>query len=61
MATELTFAKAFLGLLDTKPTKITADHIEDPRNYPASIPVCLHCLRPPSLYPSLYQLHNSHN
>lgn len=39
MATELAFAKSFLSLLDSKPTKLTADHVEDPRNYPASTPV----------------------
>ncbi|KAG0647930.1 hypothetical protein D0Z07_6043 [Hyphodiscus hymeniophilus] len=33
--TELSFAKQFLTTLDTKPTKIPADHVEDPRNYPA--------------------------
>ncbi|KAK0651351.1 cell-cycle control medial ring component-domain-containing protein [Cercophora newfieldiana] len=37
-ATEVSFAKSFLSLLDTKPTKITADHVEDPTNYPASTP-----------------------
>ena len=34
--TELSFAKQFLTTVDTKPnTKISADHVEDPRNYPA--------------------------
>merc|ERR1712225_13341 len=33
--TELSFAKSFLTTLDTRPTKITADHVEDPKNYPA--------------------------
>lgn len=39
-ATEIAFAKSFLALLDTKPTKITPDHVEDPRGYPSSSPVC---------------------
>ncbi|PVH80963.1 hypothetical protein DL98DRAFT_515091 [Cadophora sp. DSE1049] len=33
--TELSFAKSFLTTLDSRPTKITADHVEDPKNYPA--------------------------
>jgi ubiquitin-like protein 4 len=46
MATEVTFAKTFLSLLDSKPPKISPDHVEDARNYPGSSPVCL----PPSLF-----------
>ncbi|KAK3343893.1 cell-cycle control medial ring component [Lasiosphaeria hispida] len=41
MATEISFAKSFLTLLDTKPSKITPDHIEDPRNYPSGTPYIL--------------------
>ncbi|KAK3345344.1 cell-cycle control medial ring component [Neurospora tetraspora] len=41
MATEVAFAKTFLAILDTKPTKISADHVEDPRTYPASTPFTL--------------------
>ncbi|KAK0705116.1 cell-cycle control medial ring component [Lasiosphaeris hirsuta] len=41
MATEISFAKSFLTLLDTKPAKITPDHIEDPRNYPSGTPYIL--------------------
>ncbi|KAK3315148.1 cell-cycle control medial ring component [Apodospora peruviana] len=41
MATEIVFAKTFLAILDTKPQKITADHVEDPRNYPATTPYTL--------------------
>ncbi|KAG9236123.1 cell-cycle control medial ring component-domain-containing protein [Amylocarpus encephaloides] len=33
--TELSFAKAFLSSLDSRPSKFTADHIEDPKTYPA--------------------------
>ncbi|KAJ4307033.1 hypothetical protein N0V88_000408 [Collariella sp. IMI 366227] len=38
MANEISFAKSFLALLDTKPPKISPDHVEDPRNYPGSTP-----------------------
>ncbi|KAK4155218.1 cell-cycle control medial ring component-domain-containing protein [Chaetomidium leptoderma] len=41
MATELTFAKTFLSLLDSKPAKISPDHVEDPRSYPGSSPYTL--------------------
>ncbi|CZT11856.1 hypothetical protein WAI453_003150 [Rhynchosporium graminicola] len=33
--TELSFAKSFLTTLDSRPTKITADHVEDAKSYPA--------------------------
>ncbi|KAG9241307.1 cell-cycle control medial ring component-domain-containing protein [Calycina marina] len=33
--TELTFARQFLQTLDSKPAKLSPDHVEDPRNYPA--------------------------
>jgi hypothetical protein len=33
--TELSYAKTFLNLLDTKPSKISATHVEDPKTYPA--------------------------
>jgi hypothetical protein len=39
MATEVTFAKTFFSLLDSKTPKISPDHVEDPRSYPGSIPV----------------------
>ncbi|CZR53701.1 uncharacterized protein PAC_03581 [Phialocephala subalpina] len=35
MATELSFAKTFLTTLDSRPTKISADHVEDPKTYPS--------------------------
>lgn len=41
MATELAFAKSFLSLLDSKPRKLSPDHVEDPRSYPGSSPVRL--------------------
>ncbi|KAK4043585.1 cell-cycle control medial ring component [Parachaetomium inaequale] len=41
MATELTFAKTFLSLLDSKTPKISPDHVEDPRTYPGSSPYTL--------------------
>ncbi|GAB1313048.1 Cell-cycle control medial ring component [Madurella fahalii] len=54
MATELAFAKSFLTLLDSKLPKITADHVEDPRNYPASTPYTLprHASQKPFSKPS---------
>ncbi|KAH7027855.1 cell-cycle control medial ring component-domain-containing protein [Microdochium trichocladiopsis] len=33
--TEVSFARSFLSALDARPIKISADHVEDPRNYPA--------------------------
>jgi hypothetical protein len=33
--TELSFAKSFLTTLDAKPSKISAEHVEDPKTYPA--------------------------
>lgn len=33
--TELSFAKTFLTTLDSRPTKLTLDHVEDPHSYPA--------------------------
>ncbi|KAM7209529.1 Cell-cycle control medial ring component [Naviculisporaceae sp. PSN 640] len=41
MATEVSFARTFLAILDKHTQKITADHVEDPRNYPASTPYTL--------------------
>ncbi|KAH6621228.1 cell-cycle control medial ring component [Chaetomium sp. MPI-SDFR-AT-0129] len=41
MAGEVTFAKSFLSLLDSKPPKISPDHIEDPRSYPGHSPYTL--------------------
>ncbi|KAK3997112.1 cell-cycle control medial ring component [Cladorrhinum sp. PSN332] len=38
MATEIAFAKQFLAQLDTKPSKIGPDHVEDARNYPGGNP-----------------------
>ncbi|CAG8983612.1 hypothetical protein HYALB_00004633 [Hymenoscyphus albidus] len=33
--TELSFAKSFLTTLDSRPSKISPDHYEDPKSYPA--------------------------
>jgi hypothetical protein len=33
--TELSFAKSFLTTLDSRPNKISAEHVEDPKTYPA--------------------------
>ncbi|KAI0125005.1 cell-cycle control medial ring component [Xylariales sp. AK1849] len=32
---EVTFAKTFLSTLDSRPVKLSADHVEDPKSYPA--------------------------
>lgn len=37
--TEVTFAKSFLTALDSRPQKLSADHVEDPKSYPARPPV----------------------
>ncbi|KXJ86282.1 cell-cycle control medial ring component-domain-containing protein [Microdochium bolleyi] len=33
--TEVSFARSFLTTLDSRPIKISADHVEDPKTYPA--------------------------
>ncbi|KAI6085586.1 cell-cycle control medial ring component-domain-containing protein [Hypoxylon rubiginosum] len=33
--TEVSFAKSFLAALDSRPLKLSPDHVEDPKNYPA--------------------------
>ncbi|KAJ4150811.1 hypothetical protein LMH87_011544 [Akanthomyces muscarius] len=38
---EATFAKTFLTTLDARPAKISADHVEDARNFPARPPYIL--------------------
>jgi ubiquitin-like protein 4 len=38
--TEVAFAKTFLAALDARPVKLSADHVEDPKNYQARSPVC---------------------
>ncbi|KAI6296640.1 hypothetical protein MCOR34_009453 [Pyricularia oryzae] len=35
MANEVVFARQFLSQLDALPTKLSPDHVEDPRSYPA--------------------------
>jgi hypothetical protein len=37
--TEVSFAKTFLGTLQSKPAKLSADHVEDPKTYPSRAPV----------------------
>ena len=36
---ELSFAKQFLSTLDSKPIRLQADHVEDPKKYPMGNPV----------------------
>ncbi|KAF5874256.1 uncharacterized protein Bfra_004263 [Botrytis fragariae] len=45
--TELTFAKSFIQTLDSRSPKITADHVEDPRNYPSRGAAILPKMRKP--------------
>ncbi|KEZ43797.1 Uncharacterized protein SAPIO_CDS3945 [Scedosporium apiospermum] len=39
--TELTFARAFLTALDSRPITISADHVEDPRSFPSNRPAII--------------------
>ncbi|EEY19101.1 conserved hypothetical protein [Verticillium alfalfae VaMs.102] len=36
---EVVFARQFLSTLDSKPIKLSADHVEDPKNFPARPPM----------------------
>jgi len=38
---EASFAKSFLAVLDARPVKLSADHVEDARTYPARSPYTL--------------------
>ncbi|PFH60031.1 hypothetical protein XA68_11552 [Ophiocordyceps unilateralis] len=38
---EAAFAKTFLSSLDSRPMKLSPDHVEDPKNYPARPPYIL--------------------
>jgi len=63
--TEVSFARSFLSTLDARPIKISADHVEDPRTYPARGPVSRlglrwmiryvrHCSQPIVVYNLVY-------
>ncbi|KAL1854889.1 hypothetical protein Daus18300_011307 [Diaporthe australafricana] len=39
--TEVIFARSFLTALDSRPQKLSADHVEDPKGYPARPPYIL--------------------
>lgn len=39
--TEVIFARTFLTALDSRPQKLSADHVEDPKSYPARPPYIL--------------------
>ncbi|KOS20525.1 hypothetical protein ESCO_005423 [Escovopsis weberi] len=41
MSAEVAFAKSFLTSLDSRPIKLSADHVEDPRNFPSRPPYIL--------------------
>lgn len=55
---EAAFAKTFLSTLDARPIKLSPDHVEDPKYYPARPPVChpTPSLSRPSSEPSLWVL-----
>lgn len=36
---EVIFARQFLSNLDARPVKLSPDHVEDPKNFPARPPV----------------------
>jgi hypothetical protein len=38
--TELAFARQFLTALDSRPIKLSSDHVSDPKHYPAQGAVC---------------------
>ncbi|KAF3765971.1 hypothetical protein M406DRAFT_255171 [Cryphonectria parasitica EP155] len=38
---EVTFAKSFLSAVGSRPQKLSPDHVEDPKNYPARPPYIL--------------------
>ncbi|KAK2605946.1 hypothetical protein QQS21_003672 [Conoideocrella luteorostrata] len=38
---EAAFAKTFLSTLDSRPSKLSADHVEDPKSFPARPPYIL--------------------
>ncbi|RDA83411.1 hypothetical protein CP532_4810 [Ophiocordyceps camponoti-leonardi (nom. inval.)] len=39
--TEASFARTFLSSLDSRPIKLSPDHVDDPKNYPARPPYIL--------------------
>ncbi|UNI20047.1 hypothetical protein JDV02_006175 [Purpureocillium takamizusanense] len=39
--TEVAFARTFLSSLDSRPVKLSPDHVEDPKNFPARPPYIL--------------------
>ncbi|KAI9671199.1 MAG: hypothetical protein M1817_003706 [Caeruleum heppii] len=39
--TEVSFAKQFLTSIDSRPVRLSSDHVEDPRNHPARNPYTL--------------------
>ncbi|KAF6827989.1 hypothetical protein CPLU01_08809 [Colletotrichum plurivorum] len=39
--TEVVFARSFLAGLESRPIKLSADHVEDPKNFPARPPYIL--------------------
>ncbi|PHH89707.1 hypothetical protein CDD83_5458 [Cordyceps sp. RAO-2017] len=49
---ESAFAKTFLSTLDSRPIKLSADHVEDPKHYPARPPYVMPRMSRPMSKPS---------
>ncbi|KAF7542857.1 hypothetical protein G7Z17_g11218 [Cylindrodendrum hubeiense] len=49
---EVGFAKTFLSSLDSRPAKLSADHVEDPKGFPARPPYILPRMPKPMSKPS---------
>jgi len=58
--TELTFARAFLTALDSRPITISADHVEDPRSFPSNRPAVRVSLLTNFMSASLYPKEKKH-
>lgn len=46
--TEAAFARTFLGTIDSRPVRLSADHAEDPKSFPARAPVSAFHIEPAS-------------
>lgn len=53
---EASFAQTFLTTLDSRPQKLSADHVEDPRNFPARGPYILPKMPKPMSKPTATSL-----
>ena len=55
--TEVSFARQFLSALDSKPGKLSGDHVESPRNYPSRGAVSTSKCRKNSMYDNKERTH----